>query len=168
MEEWKEVIEYEGIYEVSNLGNVRGVDRILSNGTHWKGIVLKPGEYSNGYKFVCLRKDGFTKNKMIHRLVAQAFIPNPNGYKCVNHKDGDKANNKLSNLEWITHSENQKHASRIGLKKTKLSKEKLKYIKEQLAKGRSQQSISEELGTSQVLISQALLGKLYYLKGHNF
>ncbi len=164
MEVWKPVVGYEGLYEVSSLGNVKGVDRILSNGHCWNGKRLKGGKFSNGYDFVCLRKNGVARNELVHRLVAQSFIPNPIDCKVVNHIDGDKSNNRLENLEWITHSENQEHAVKIGLRRTKLSKKILEYVKEQVAKGRSQQDISEELGVSQVLISQALLGKLSYLE----
>lgn len=164
MENWKPVVGYEGLYEVSDLGNVRGVDRILSDGRSWKGTQLKPGKCRCGYKFVCLRKEGIVKNENIHRLVASAFIENPDCCRDVNHKDGNKENNKADNLEWITHSDNMKHAARTGLRKTKIDMKTFEYIKEEVSKGRSQQDVSEELGVSQVLISQALLGKLAYLK----
>lgn len=164
MEKWKPVVGYEGLYEVSNLGNVRGLDRLLPDGRHWKGKQLKHAKFGNGYFFVCLMKNKTHRNELIHRLVAMAFLPNPLNAKVVNHIDGNKTNNKVSNLEWVTHSENQKHSARIGLRKTKLNIKTLEYIQDQILKGRSQQDIANELKVSQVLISQALSGKLSYLK----
>ena len=106
MEEvWKDVKGYEGRYQVSNLGRVRSLDMVLE-GKNWKspdpfeyqrnGKVLKPLKKRNGYYQVCLRHNGKPKYFIIHRLVALAFIPNPNKLPCVNHKDEDKANNVVS------------------------------------------------------------------------
>ena len=116
---WKDIEGYEGLYQVSNMGSVKTLRRIVAHSTGHNKIlnekVLKGGIYPNGYKFVCLRKENTNKNIMIHRLVAQAFIPNPNNKPQVNHKDGNKLNNCVSNLEWCTPSENLKHAIDIGL-----------------------------------------------------
>ena len=76
---------------------------------------MKGGMYSNGYRFVALTKNGESHNYLIHRLVAGAFVPNPNNYPCVNHKDGNKLNNDASNLEWCTQAQNLRHAVSIGL-----------------------------------------------------
>ena len=113
--EWKPIEEYEGIYEVSDSGIIYSAHRITSDGKELTGKVIKGGCYPNGYKFVCLRKNGRNKNVMVHRLVAEAFIPNPNNLPCVNHKDGNKQNNCAENLEWCTQSYNLKHAVEIGL-----------------------------------------------------
>ena len=112
---FKAVKEYEGLYEVNELGEVYSCERIASDGRPIQRKQLKGGHFSNTYRFVCLRKDGVNKNHSVHRLVAEAFIPNPNNLPEVNHKDGNKQNNCVDNLEWCTRSENLKHAVEIGL-----------------------------------------------------
>lgn len=120
MEIWKDVVGYEGYYQISNLGNVRSFDRIHSSGlgrSYFKpGRILKTCVASHGYLSValCFRKQ---TSAQIHKLIAKAFIPNPNNYKCVNHKDGNKLNNNIDNLEWVSHAQNNKHAYDTGLKK---------------------------------------------------
>lgn len=108
LECWKPIKGYEGLYEVSCIGNVKRLESIV--------IVRKPNKIttrtypekmlkqnpSNGYKIVSLSKDGIAKNVLVHRLVAEAFIPNPNKYSCVNHKDETRDNNNINNLEWCT------------------------------------------------------------------
>lgn len=107
-EVWKDIQDYEGLYQVSNLGRVRSLGRPVFNaikhGNIWrKGKILKPIKTQNtGYYCVSLVKDKHLKRKSIHRLVAEAFIPNPNDLPQVNHKDENKANNQVSNLEWCT------------------------------------------------------------------
>lgn len=104
MEIWKDVVGYEGYYEVSNLGNVRSVTRVK------KGKQLKPIERRHGYLAVQLHGKGGNERGFkafsIHRLVAEAFISNPNNYPEVNHIDEDKSNNRVDNLEWVTHKQN--------------------------------------------------------------
>ena len=102
METWKDISGYEGIYEVSDLGRVRS----LVQRNRWKPGILKPGKTHGGYLQVLLCKDGKSKNMKVHRLVAEAFIPNPNNLETVNHKDEDKTNNSASNLEWMTRKDN--------------------------------------------------------------
>jgi len=85
-----------------------------------KERILKSDIDTRGYKYVVLYKNGKGKHYTIHRLMAIAFIPNPDNKRCVNHKDGNKLNNLIDNLEWCTHSENNKHAFTIGLKCQKL------------------------------------------------
>lgn len=107
---WKEIEGTNGMYQVSNLGNVKSFTRIK------KGGLLKPGRYSNGYLFVHFAKDTDKKGErhsyLIHRLVAQAFLPNPKGLEQVNHKDENKTNNRVDNLEWCTHLYNQNYGTR--------------------------------------------------------
>ena len=112
---WKNVKGYEGIYQVSNLGRVKSLDRFGSDDRKLKGKLIKCGVNVAGYKFVILRKDNESKNIMIHRLVAWAFLSNENDLSDVNHKDGNKQNNCMGNLEWCTRSYNLKHALKIGL-----------------------------------------------------
>ena len=109
-ETWKPVVGFEGYYEVSDRGRVRSVDRLVNRrgGTKSlrRGRMLKLSSYSNGYLKVSLAKEGKQTYHLVHRLVASAFIPNPNNYPCVNHIDENKKNNKAVNLEWCTHSYN--------------------------------------------------------------
>lgn len=122
-EVWKDIPGWEGFYQVSNLGDVRSLDRdieYLNNGTlttlHCKGKVLKQRADEEGYMRICLARNGRTKLYGVHRLVAQAFIPNPETKPTVNHIDGNKSNNCLSNLEWATYQEQNDHAVRLGLR----------------------------------------------------
>ena len=105
---WRPITNYEGLYEVSNQGEVRSIK---------KNTVLRQtiGK-KNGYCYVCLSKNGRSIRKLVHRIVAMAFIENPLDKRTVNHKDGDKTNNNVKNLEWATYSENHKHAFANGLK----------------------------------------------------
>lgn len=107
-ETWKDIAGYEGLYQVSNLGNVRRM-----NGPTRKTLAININR--DGYETVHL-SNGNGKRFMVHRLVAQAFISNPGNKPQVNHIDGDKTNNSTKNLEWVTPSENVKHAFSIGLK----------------------------------------------------
>lgn len=101
MEQWRELPGYDG-YLISDCGRVA---RLMN----------EPFTDSQGYKFIKLRIDHKPHKRLIHRLVAQAFIPNPNNKKEVNHIDGNKANNNVANLEWVTHAENVLHAWKNSL-----------------------------------------------------
>lgn len=96
LEKWLDVVGYEGLYEVSNYGRVRSV---------YTKRVLSPG-LSQGYFYVALYKDKKRSNKQVHRLVAEAFIPNPNNFPIINHKDEVKTNNMVENLEWCSYAYN--------------------------------------------------------------
>lgn len=114
MEIWKTINGYENFYEVSNYGRVRSLDRIVyfknkKGSRAYKGKILKQ-KYHNGYAMVNLNKNKNMEVKYIHRLVAEAFLPNPKNFPCVNHIDGVKSNNHVENLEWCTYSENNKYA----------------------------------------------------------
>lgn len=100
IEEWRPIEVYEGLYEVSSYGRVRSVDRYDSRNQFRKGKVLSPGKDKNGYLKVVLHCNGKCKTINVHRLVAQAFIPNPDNLPMINHKDEDKTNNNVTNLEW--------------------------------------------------------------------
>ena len=119
---WKDIEGYEGLYQVSNLGNVKSLDREYiqwNNYTYtpkrYNGKILKPHLQRQGYVMINLSKNSKKKLALVHRLVAQAFIPNPNDYLEVNHKDGNKQNNCVDNLEWCNRKYNQKEAERLGL-----------------------------------------------------
>lgn len=109
IEVWKPINNYEGIYEVSNLGNIRSLDRWIDNNGYPQfkaGQIIKPGKTKKGYLKVNLNKNGECHTVMIHRLVGNAFLENPDNKATINHIDHNKENNKLSNLEWMTYSEN--------------------------------------------------------------
>ena len=113
MEEWKDIKGYEGLYQVSNLGRVKSLCRNEEGHTKSycrKEKILKPAK--THYLFVCLCKNGVKKNYRIHRLVAETFLPNPNGYKEVNHKTEDKTDNSVENLEWCDRVYNNNYGSR--------------------------------------------------------
>ena len=111
MIEWRPVKGFEGLYEVSNLGQVKSLNYNRTKGTK----ILKLGMGTNGYLRVNLYKNGKGYAKKVHRLVASAFIPNIDNKPQVNHIDGDKTNNRASNLEWVTGKENINHAYNTGL-----------------------------------------------------
>lgn len=115
-EQWKDIKGYEGLYEVSNLGNVRSLDRIVKRG---QGYMIKEGrilaqfyEEKKGYYQVALAKDGKAKKYRVHRLVALAFLDNPSNYTDVNHKDEVKTNNNVDNLEWCTRKYNNNYGTK--------------------------------------------------------
>ena len=119
-EVWKDIKGYEGYYKISNIGRVKRLDVVDKNPKYnghrvIKGGIRKTTIQKSGYKSVMLSKEGNTKRYLVHRLVAEAFIPNPNKYSVVNHIDGNKINNFYLNLEWCTHSYNLKHAHNNNL-----------------------------------------------------
>ena len=118
-EEWRDIRDCEGRYEVSNFGNVRSVSRNVHNHTGFiklKGKVLKQRKDEKGYMRIdIINNNGVKKFYGVHRLVADAFLENPLNKPQVNHKDGNKSNNVVDNLEWCTNGENQVHAYKIGL-----------------------------------------------------
>ena len=103
MEEWRAVPGYEGLYEVSNKGNVRNVRR---------NTLLRLSKDCYGYIQVSLYKNGRRTGLRVHRLVTEAFLPNPDNLPEVNHKDEDKTNNRVENLEWCDHKYNMNYGTR--------------------------------------------------------
>lgn len=111
MEQWKDIKGYEGSYQVSTLGNVKSLSREMYNGQNYymsKERILRPrtAKDKSHYASVMLRKNGCSRTIAIHRLVAEAFIPRIPGKNYVNHKDENKLNNNVENLEWVTPKEN--------------------------------------------------------------
>lgn len=106
-EEWRDIKGFEGYYQVSDKGRVKGLNRTTANGRYVRGNIVKPT--GSRYQSVSLWKDNIETNKLVHRLVAEAFIPNPDNLPEVNHKDRDFTNNCVSNLEWTTSAANHSH-----------------------------------------------------------
>ena len=126
-EYWKPVVGYEGHYQVSNWGRVKSFDRWVKsrNGSvrFCKGRILKPVTNDRGYLCVELWKNNKRKSCKVHRLVAEAFIPNPYNLPMINHRDEDKTNNRVENLEWC----DAKYNSNYGTRNERLSKSVLQY-----------------------------------------
>jgi len=163
-EEWKQIPDYEGWYEISDIGNVKRV--LVGPGTA-VGKILKIKTTAYGYNEVMISKNGISRSFRVHRLVMAAFVgPCPEGYQ-VNHKDGNKRNNCLGNLEYVTPSENVRHAHRIGLKyqkgeknnHSKLTEENVHEIKHLVDIGMTQILIAKRFNVSQSAISLIVVGK---------
>ena len=165
MEKYIEIKEYPN-YEVSDLGNIRNkkTNRILKT------------KFNNcGYKQLKLSKNGINKMYSVHRIVAEAFIINIESKPFVNHKNGNKSDNRVENLEWVTRSENDLHAYKLGLRKviknpnygskngnSKLNEIKVKEIREKYLSGRyTQQKLAEEYNVSQHTINGIVLNKIW-------
>ena len=117
MEKWKAIEGYEGLYEVSNTGLVKSIDRMQWNGKVYHsviGIIKKQQTKQKGYKILMLWKNSKYSTKYVHRLVAQAFLPNPNNLPNVCHWDSDPSNNSVENLYWGTQSDNLQQMVRDG------------------------------------------------------
>lgn len=114
IEIWKDVVGFEGRYKVSNIGNIKSLDRYEHNdyhgSRHLKETILKTYYHKKGYKMVILHKEGTINRLYIHRIVATSFIENINNYPTINHIDGIKDNNIVDNLEWCTQKQNVNHA----------------------------------------------------------
>lgn len=150
---WKDIAGYEGYYQVSNMGRVKSLDRLGINGRKLKGKIL-PQRKRSGYWAVSLRKDGHNTDMSVHRLVAEAFIPNPDNLPQVGHKDeknlktSNECNNNVENLEWVTAKENsntpqRNHRVSESRKGMIFSEEHRRHISE-VQKGRKGHPISEE------------------------
>ena len=118
-EEWREIKGFEGYYEVSNIGRVRSLTNISEHG-YKKVIRPSMNRKENGYKIIHLSKQNKKYTRYVHRVVAEAFVPNPNNYPCVNHKDEVRTNNCFNNLEWCTHKYNNNYGHAIKKRKEKI------------------------------------------------
>ena len=164
---WKSIKGYGGMYKVSNLGRVKSIDRYINHPYFGKikrkSKILTPGKDKGGYLLVGLRKNNKQKTKYIHRLVAEHFIPKLKNKHQINHIDGNKKNNYISNLEWCNSSENKKHAFKIGLKtfkgenhpRSKLTSKKVKEIRGKYKnKDITQIELAKEYNIDQMQVSR--------------
>lgn len=115
MEHWKDIIGYEGLYQVSDRGRVKSLSKYDRLGRFHSERILSMCDNGKGYLVVNLKVNGSQRMRTVHSLVATAFLPNVENKPCVNHKDGNKRNNSAENLEWVTFSENTIHAVENGL-----------------------------------------------------
>jgi hypothetical protein len=112
---WKDIVGYEGLYQVSNLGRVKSLPKYDRLGRFHNECIKASVNNGNGYLVVNLKHNGSQQMKTVHRLVAETFLINPTNLTDINHKDGNKSNNVVTNLEWCTRSENMTHAVKNGL-----------------------------------------------------
>lgn len=152
---WKPIIGYEDHYEISNLGRLMSLNY---RGSKYKHI-LKTNINKNGYEHVRLNVNKVGVNKKIHRLVSEAFIKNPENKPCINHKDSNKCNNNVNNLEWCTHSENTIHAFKnmkipiINGENNQSSKLKNKHVIEIFKSLESHRKLAKEYGVTKSAIT---------------
>lgn len=183
VEQWIPVKGYEDRYEVSTEGRIRSKDHYIRHSAGgmrlWKGKVLKPLKQNTGYMAIMF---GDRTVRLIHRVVAMTFIPNPENKKCVNHKNGNKEDNSVSNLEWATYSENEKHSYTVLKKKPNktalgkhgkdnpASKPVIQYTKDGVfvREFESATQAAEIIGTSQGRISCACRGDTHTCHGFVF
>lgn len=109
---WRDAVGYEGYYQGSTWGRVKSLERVDCRGHRVPERILKPGKDRKGYLQVRLYKNGKAKTCKVHRLVAEAFIPNPDNLPCVNHRDENPSNNRVENLEWCTYEYNAEYGTR--------------------------------------------------------
>jgi len=134
-ERWRPITGYEGQYEVSDTGRIKSLKRKGKGTPHTQDLIRKTNYLPKGQELVSLSKNGKVKTLLVHRLVAKAFLPNPNNYPQINHLDGNRKNNNLDNIEWCNQAQNQKHAWDTGLilrenhNTTKLDENKVREIR---------------------------------------
>ena len=124
---WKDIKDYEGLYQVSNYGRVRSLDRYDNVGRSRKGSIMTVTDNGKGYRAISLSKNGARKTYKVHRLVAEAFIPNNDNLPQINHKDENRYNNHVDNLEWCSSKYNNNygnHKKNVGKASKKRWKDK--------------------------------------------
>lgn len=165
VEEWRPVKGFEGLYEVSNLGRVRSMDRwymhmgrgYVKHLEFHKGRIMKQQE-NKGYPIVKIYKEGKCTTRQVHRLVAETFIPNPNNMPIVNHKDENPKNNNVNNLEWCTQGYNVHYGG--GLDRLVKSNEYRMRTIEQLTK--SGEHVAYHKGIEQLIKRKGFCGRSIY------
>lgn len=164
IEIFKDIEGYEGLYQISNYGSVKALGNGNSNNSKEK--ILKPTKDKKGYLRVDLSKQGKRKQYQVHRLVAQAFIDNPNNYEEVNHKDENKTNNKVENLEFCDRKYNANYGTAI--ERSTLSRSKQVMCVETGVVYPSTMEVERQLGFAHSYISTCCNGKLKQAYGHTW
>lgn len=157
---WKDVVGHEGFYQVSNIGRVKSLPRTVNNKFYEGKILSTKNNNAKQYEKTSLHNNGKTKYYKVHQLVARAFIPNPENKREVNHIDGNKHNNKVENLEWVTSKENKEHNHTLGLvrigerhQNSILNEETVIQIKMMLKDGISQASIARHFNLKPYMVN---------------
>ena len=159
VENWKDIKGTCGLYQVSDCGCVRRKPYTNNfTGCRYKGMYCYPSLNTGGYQFVniFMLEEDCRKNRLIHRLVAEAFIPNPNNYNCVRHKDGDKTNNHVDNLEWFNR---KREVRKIGCRFNAKKVEQYDKSGKLLAVYKSMIQASKETGINYTGIGNAINGR---------
>ena len=170
---WRALLGIPGI-EVSTLGNIRTLDRVISSEKMTcfkKGRVLKQRGNNYGYLLVNIPIAGKQVTKLVHRLVAQIFLPNTDNLPEVNHKDGNRMNNNVSNLEWCSHSYNMKYREKFGISNTEslgVPVFAINLTTLKVSKYRSQKDASRALGVYQANINKVIKGRRNHTGGFWF
>lgn len=171
-EKWKPVVGYEGFYEVSNLGRIRSLDRSFidrdGHERHYKGKIMALCDAGKGYRNVQLQAKGKRSTPRVCRVVATAWIPNPNNLPQVNHKDEDKTNDSADNLEWCTAIYNTRYGTGIERRAAQISKRVKQYDLNGnfIAEWPSATAAAKELGIDQPHIIRCCRGKLRKTGGY--
>lgn len=167
-EVWRDIDGYEGLYQVSNMGRVKSLERKNSYGRTVKERILKPAPTKNGYLIVSLYAGGKQKPLTVHRLVCKAFHNNPDNKPDVNHINEDKTDNKACNLEWCTRKENCNHGSRNKRVTKARSKPVAQYAQdgELIKVWASTMEVERQTGFRHGYICQSALGK--YKQAYGF
>jgi len=163
---WRDIEGYKGIYQISNKGNVKSLNRIAKNGKKVKEKILKQSQDKDGYILFTLCRNGRQKTLKAHRLVAKTFISNINNKPCVNHLNGIKNDNIVSNLEWVTVSENTQHSYDNKLQgkgskhgRSTLTVEDVKNIRGEI--GKTQKELALKFNSYQSVIGRILRNETY-------
>lgn len=169
MENWKDIKGYEGLYQVSDMGRVKSSDRIVKNHLY-KGKILNGEKFGNGYIRIDLCKDGKRKVCLLHRLVAEAFVPNPDNLPEVNHNDENIENCVASNLSWMSSKGNANWGTRNQRQALKISKpiQELTLNGDMLTVWNSASDAAKHYGFNKSNICACCAGRLLTYKGRKW
>lgn len=163
VERWVDIAGFEGLYQVSDLGQVRSIPRGKR-----KGRVLKICYDSDGYPLVSLSREGKRHNGIVHKLVARAFVANPNNAPEIDHCDGDKLNCVWTNLEWVTRKENAARAAQLGLYQrgethtaTTITEDDVRNIRHAVSIGIPKKHVAKAFAVDQATVANIVSGKTW-------
>jgi len=174
MEKWKDITGFEELYEVSNYGKIRSLDKYVSTGIKHQQKILRKGKVLSlatdryGYKVVSLTKNHKKHSVTVHRIVAKQYVDNPNNYPVINHKNTIKNDNHYKNLEWCTVKHNNTHAAQNNLfpfgekhHKTKLTTKEVRLIRVEYKNGISSYKLADKYKVSRPTINNIINGKTW-------